>query len=248
MKIDITMTATLRKDIVFKTLHSFKQMFTQDHEYTLYINIDPIGEHILQEEIYLIAKQYFKKVYANYPKTSGFCSAFKWCIENTTSDIIFHLEDDWELLRPFNINSLLHIMDLHPKLGAIRLNRGFVIPINNTTVNLKTSLGDRVEKITSIMSLLKVGYIEHPDVSFNPGIFNGKYIRTVSKLLNPPENPEDQFVKMYHNKEWDKISDLSHGIYIGDGFELTTRDIGRDWMKNSRYEKPDSGFDFWKEK
>ena len=248
MKIDVTMTATLRRDIIIKTLSSFKRMFTPDHEYTLYINIDPIGEGIIPEEIYLIARQYFKKVIPNYPKTPGFCNAFKWCIENTTADIIFHLEDDWELLRPFNINSLLHIMDLHPSLGAIRLNRGFAILKDNHTINLKTSMGDRFEKFAIFNNLLRLGYVVHPDVSFNPGVFNGKYIRKVSQYIVPPENPEDQFLKMHLNKEWDKIPNLLHAIYIGDGFEIVTRDIGRSWMDDSKYEKSDSGFIFWKER
>jgi len=248
MKIDVTMTATLRKDIITKTLSSFKRMFTPDHEYTLYINIDPIGEDIIPEEIYLIARQYFKRVIPNYPKTSGFCNAFKWCIENTTADIIFHLEDDWELLRPFNINSLLHIMDLHPSLGAIRLNRGFAILKDGHTINLKTSMGDRFEKFALFNNLLRVGYVIHPDVSFNPGVFNGKYLRKVCQYIVPPENPEDQFLKMHLNKEWDKIPNLLHAIYIGDGFEIVTRDIGRPWMDDSKYEKPDSGFISWKER
>jgi len=249
MKIDVTMTATLRKSIVTKTLLSFRRMFTQDHDYTLYINIDPIGEDILPEEIYLIAKQYFNKVVPNYPKTHGFCTAFKWCIENTTSDVVFHLEDDWELIRPFNINSLVHIMDIHShSLGSIRLNRGFVILRDMHTIDLKTSMGDQVEKIGMINNLFRLGYVLHPDVSFNPGLFNGDYIRKVSAQLIPPKNPEDQFLQMYHNKEWDKIPNLAHAIYVGDGFDIVTRDIGRKWMAESKYKKPDSGFVFWKER
>lgn len=248
MLIDVTMTATLRPEIVRKTLSTYKRMFTEDNSYVLYINIDPIGEHVQQEEIYMIAKQFFHKVIPNFPKEAGFCKAFKWCIENTTSDYIFHLEDDWELLRPININSLINLMNMNREIGSLRLNRGFVLPFSETTLELKTAHGPRFRKINSSYTSMVEGFIEHPDVSFNPGLFRGDYIRKVSKQLVPPKNPEDQFLELYYKKRWDLIPSLIQTIYIGEGLEIATRDIGRKWMDKSRYTKPDAGFTFWEGK
>jgi hypothetical protein len=250
MKIDVVMTATLRPGIVKNTFETFSRMFNREHNYKLYLNVDPVGEHAGPEQIYTIAKQYFSKIEYNTPEFPGFCKAVKWCVENTTADVIFYLEDDWSLLRPVSINSLIYVLrTYHANIGSVRLNRGFVNPINDTTLRINTSTGIITHEVPSLYDAIVTGYVEHPDVSFNPGVFDGKYLRKVSKhAITPPNNPEDQFLKVYREKRWDLIPDMIQTIYVGDGFELTCTDTGRKWMEKSNYNKPDSGFVSWQKR
>lgn len=224
--IDICMTATIRPLIIEQTFKSFTElMLTDRKEYNLIINIDPIGEDQPRKNILKIARKYFDNIIYLFPETPGFTKAVQWCWSQTTSKYVFHLEDDWRLLVPININTMINILDKTDKLVSLRLNK---------------------EKTGASKQSSKLGFIYYPKISLNPTIFNGEFLRTISPLMDLDKNPEKQ-LRVNKSKRGTYISEFTHGIYTKDSVNQVVLDIGRNWMLNTKYTKK-TGFMNWEKK
>jgi hypothetical protein len=123
--IDITMTACIRSKIIEKTLVSFKEKLFKNHPTRLIINIDPVGEVDYRSNIIdrLIHLGVVDDIVWRFPEEPDFPKAFKWVWEQATSNYIFHLEDDWELLRDVDLNEIIAMLEKYPDLALIRFPR-----------------------------------------------------------------------------------------------------------------------------
>jgi len=96
--IDITITATRRSELLRQTLESFtKNLFFVDHEpeeFQIYINVDPVGLMEPSENVVAVTQEFFPNVKFRIAKKAHFPTAFVWCWSSTTSDLVFHLEED----------------------------------------------------------------------------------------------------------------------------------------------------------
>lgn len=119
-KISFTTTALARPEILEQTYKSFSNNIEglDMSECTLYINIDPVPNNKLQEETLLVVKKYFNNVSYRMPEQPNFTNAVNWCWSSANTPFIFHLEDDWILLKKINISS---IFDLFDKMGALEV-------------------------------------------------------------------------------------------------------------------------------
>ena len=225
-KIDITMTATIRPDIVNKTLESFcKNMFSDRDRYNLILNVDPIGEETLRKNVYKVARKYFNSIILNYPSTPGFTKAVIWCWSQTSSNYVFHLEDDWELLIPIDIDAMIKILDSNPTLVSLRLNK---------------------QKTGKNILYKKNGFLPYPKISLNPTLFNGRFIQRIHPLMDVNLNPEKQ-LRVNNTPRGKYLSKFTHGIYTRESVRQIVKDIGREWMNKSRYTKK-IGFMNWENK
>jgi len=226
MKIDICTTATLRHIILEETLKSFTdKMLTDKDRYRLIINIDPIGDKLKRRNAVLqIARKYFNDVVYNFPEVPGFTKAVQWCWSKTQAEYVFHLEDDWRLLIPVSIDSMIDMMKQY-NLTSLRLNKD----------NLHQS-----------KSSVKYGFTPFPKISLNPTLFNGDFLRRVSPLMDLTHNPEKQ-LRPTKSELGKIISPTNHGIYQKDTTKRIVLDIGRKWMESSRYKKK-TGFMNWEVK
>jgi hypothetical protein len=226
-KIDICMTATIRHSLLNDTLDSFtKNMLIDKDRYRLIINIDPIGEKIKRiNAILQIAQTYFSEVVYNIPETPGFTKAVQWCWSQTKHPLVFHLEDDWTLLCKINIDSMIDILNKYENLVSLRLNK------ENTG---KSKHG------------AKFGFVYHPKISLNPTLFKGEFIRNIFPLMDLSKNPEKQ-LRVNKTKLGKYLSKFNHGIYTKDSVDKIVLDIGRDWMKKSKFTKK-TGFTNWEYK
>lgn len=221
--IDITMTSTLRPNIIRMTLKSFcKNMLTERSRYRLIINIDPIGENIKPKEVLKVAEEYFDNILYNYADVPGFSKAVIWCWQQVQAEYIFHIEDDWELLIPINIDSMITILDNHPDMAGLRLNK-------ENTKKSKCST--------------RHGYAPHLKLSLNPTLFKGSFIKGVVPLMSVDRNPEKQ-LRPSKSLLGEYMRKWSHGIYTKESHRIIVKDIGRLWMDNSRYHKK-TGFLYW---
>lgn len=223
--IDITMTATIRPEILKTTLESFCQnMFTDRSKYRLIINIDPIGEDTKPKYILYTAQKYFDNIVHRYSTESNFTKAMIWSWSQVQSDYVFNLQDDWRLLRPINIDDMIEILNTNPKLASLRLNKNET-PINN---------GDTDFTIC-------------PRISLNPILFKSEFIKGVVPLMSSSENPEKQLRPSLKSERGRFIREWEHGIYIKESRDRIVDDIGRKWMNKTIYKK-EAGFTKWEMK
>ena len=211
--IDITTTATIRPDIFRTTLSTFcNKLFTDKSQYRLIINVDPIGDDKDPIEIIDIAKEFFTNILVNIPQKPNFAQAVKWCWERTTSEFVFHLEDDWKLRKNIDINHLISIMNQYKNMIGLRLSKSRV---KNFSAKEKND-----------------SFIESRKVVLNPIFLRGEFVRDIAQKMDIINNPERQIRTTFGLTE-DKIV----GIYCGVGEGRYVRHIGSDWQKVSKWDK-----------
>ena len=109
MIMDFTTTALSRPGIVNRTFASFVDNLggVEFDKCTLYINIDPLPDGADRREVVEVAERYFGTVVANMPSTPNFTAACNWVWSSAKSEVICHLEDDWELVRSVDMAEMV---------------------------------------------------------------------------------------------------------------------------------------------
>ena len=230
--IDITCTATRRPEILDKTLASFKKNMFHDRPCCLIINVDPVGDDILSSEIFALASEYFPRIVYRSPDEANFPQAFIWTWTHATSDFVFHLEDDWELLVPIDLDAMLAKMKEIPDLMGLRLHwrrtEEECKPFARTIpYNAEDGFFEPVEAMRN-----PEGICGHPT------LFRHKFISTVLPYMTLDKNPEKQL--RYNKHTAQVIREHRWGIW-GKQFEPPQiRDLGRAWIADSGWRKAGS--------
>lgn len=237
---DITMTATLRPELIRRTLDSFyKDLFGEWLHYAqFYVNVDPAGYEDedevrqKQQEIHSLFHSYLSpnKAIINFSETANFPTAWFWCIDNTTNRLVFHLEEDWELNFSQDFEEMYAMFYKYPKLKHLRLNQ-FVSTQESTKMwgrHFANWNGDFYQIVEE--SIVPVGWCGHPSLN------DGEWIRACAKLMDRTKNPEKQF---HYNRQVVKEQILGNmfGVFHHRGKGRAIRDIGREWMRQHGYKK-----------
>lgn len=239
--IDITMTATLRIELFKKTIESFfEYMFDkyiqEGNKLNLILNIDPIGPDKTTDKIesYIdkIRKK-FDKVLIRVPAEPSFPTAFKWVWENTEADYIFHLEDDWELMRNIDVSRLIGLLKAEGGLALLRLAAFHAGPREMKNWNKFFPYnGDYYECPEEMGTAL--GFCGHPS------LIKKEFIKNTVAFLDEERNPEKQFHSRGNTKIMQEVSKWRYGVYSMPGYLPLIRDIGRKWMVDNDFKKEGS--------
>lgn len=222
--LEITITATRRPEILRRTLTSFYRHLFKQHPTRVIINVDPVGDDMSSWDVAQIPHEFTKEVIMRCPKIPSFPDAFKWCWESTTSDLVFHLEDDWELLHDVDLSKMIDVMNGSSVLQILRL------PMWKTT---------DVSKNWSVFFPWNGEYFECPrnhngSLGFcgHPSLLKGSFVRFCAEHLDPTRNPEKQ-IKWRNSKIGPGLLHYKFGVFAEPYSSESIRDIGREWrIKN----------------
>jgi hypothetical protein len=122
VKLDFTMTACVRPEILRRTLISFRDRLHDVclADSTLFLNVDPVPCE-LPDLVVDVASKFFAAVIPRFPPKPSFPMAVKWCWLQPTTHYFFHLEDDWELAELVSVASMAKILDDSPTLTCVNL-------------------------------------------------------------------------------------------------------------------------------
>lgn len=239
---DVTMTATLRPELIQRTLHSFHTKLWKDWlSYAqFYVNVDPAGAESEEEIEY--KKHQIQNVFdsflspneavINFAEKCHFPTAWLWCVKQTKSDFVFHLEEDWELNFEQDFETMYGIFQKHEyrKLKHLRLSQ--FISTKNTVKMWQAFFANWNGDFFLIEKdgVIPVGWCGHPSLN------RGKWFRSCAELMDPLLNPEKQF---HHNPKIVKrhIKGNDFGVFHPQNAGRGIRDIGREWMGQHGYVK-----------
>lgn len=242
--IDITMVSTIRPSLLKRTLDTWcEHMLTDTSRYRLILNVDAIGEQYDPTYIVDMAKSYFPNI--TYNINTEDCShskAFKWCWDQVESDHVLLIDDDWELLRPVDVDDMINKMDSIDNLANLRLLKVPIPKINckssfkGITYNSVCIFGSTYAYINDI---LVVSGKKYNQMTINPSLFNGSFVKQVRPYLDVNKDPE-LLVKMRGDSR--ELEDLimnnwEIGMYVKPGEKNYIKDIGREWMKANGVKK-----------
>lgn len=234
--LEILITATRRPDILDRTLRSFKMHLFRNWPCRVILNVDPVGPGT-SHDVISVVNEYFLIKTINLPETAHFGRAFKWTWSQAEADFCFNLEDDWELLRPVSLTTMLEVMVEYPSLATLRLPFRPVGRIASKNwkffyqwIDVKLSTGKYGFFQCPARDRAEIGFCGHPS------LVRGEFVKRAAKLLDPKLNPEKQF----HGGNpalLEEVLKWQYGVSGPQNQPEAIRDIGREWMQNNGLRK-----------
>jgi hypothetical protein len=236
---DITCTATLRPELLERTLSSHvKYLFKECIEKARFIiNIDIAGEEDknkqdkLVEDILRIIDYYpftgFEMRIGNPPH---FPSAFLWCMEQAKSELLFHLEEDWELTMPIDFNKMHQMFYQYKDLVHLRLSQF----TSTDRIKMWNKFVDHNGDFFEVNQDLKgvIGWCGHP------GFTRTKFMKDCLEFIDPKINPEKQIKGRRYVHPINTIVNMSKfGCFHPKNSPPAVIDIGREWMVKNNFKK-----------
>lgn len=238
--IDVTMTAVMRPDIIKKTLTSFKERLFWKQPVRLIINVDPVGEKDKTVEVMDVVRSVFPydQVLWRFPDDPSFPKAFIWTWEQTREPLVFHLEDDWELLRQIDFGEMIQLMHTHKDLAVLRLPYTPCLQDTNKSWNKFLPWnGEFYEVPEDLRGLL--GFAGHPS------LIRGEFIKIGLKMLSSERNPEKTLKWRASSKGLGgMLQKFRYGVYGTPGKGSAVRDTGKNWKELNRWKKQGSQANF----
>ncbi len=239
--IDVTITAVRRPEILRRTLESFFKNLFKATPCRGIINVDPVGLDIDSMRVVDVCREYFDDIIYKLPDKANFSEAFKWCWSQVESDLVFHLEDDWELVQEVDWVHLTWILRKYRNIPFIRLPQfsSGMDEMKNWNKIFKWA----GEFYVPPSSEKWLGYCGHP------ALLKGQFVKTVAPLLNTDLNPEKQFFQggnpvltEYCNKFWFVV----YGVPAESPTPPFVKDIGKAWAAEHDWQKADNKAHFLK--
>lgn len=211
MGIDFTTTATLRPELIDRTFSSFSRNLVDIDlkDCTMYANIDPVpnGNFSMLNDVVDVLKRYFGRVFVNVPTYGNFPKAVQWSWSQTTEELVFHVEDDWELLEPITVENMVS------SLGKATSNY--------VGVNLN--------------AYMFINYMER--ICLSPVLLKGDWVRKVAPHMKDNYCPEKQLRKYTLEKDRIPVELIGDTLKWPSGWKIVIRDTGRLWRSQRRLKR-----------
>jgi hypothetical protein len=210
--VDVTIVATLRPEIVRRTLESLNDKVVGDFEMYAVLNVDPVpidesvmngvtATRVVDEVLVEIELRAFFM-----PSTPSFAAAVKRVWSYSRAPYVLHLEDDWEFVREIDLDKCIEMLD-GGEADQVRFSKR------------KQPIPEEAEK----PGLL-------------PGLWKGDTVRALSRYMQTDRDPEKQLRRGQGNRALEALLPQKIVDYPGG---LCVRDIGREWRDERGLKKWD---------
>jgi hypothetical protein len=208
--LEFTTTAMNRPEIVYRTYKSFKdRLLGVDWPASkVYINVDPAPTGERSAVVDAVERATGAKVVFRFPEKCNYSDAYKWLWRRSKGEYFFNLEDDWELCEEVQIKSLVDKLMSSEKHVAVPL-RAYQYFYKSTPTS--------------------------------PSLYKTLHFRDVSYRMSARQNPETQLHDImktdYESGKAIHPKDRTC-LYPFGSNRVVVRDIGREWLENSEYTRP----------
>lgn len=224
--IDVTTIATLRPDILDRTLASIRRYVRSHHIFFLILDIAPVGENgFCQQDVYDVAKTHFGLIRCRMETVSPQAEAQKWVWSKAVTKFVLQWEDDWEALSVVDLDrDVLPKFDANPRLAMVFFDRH----------------GKSVRDYPGYHGMFKQAgnryfmRVKHKNFGGPPALIRQSFIRAALPLLKDDEcldvTCERQDAQEFL-RQWD------FGVLTAEDNNGLVRDIGKAWMKKNGFKK-----------
>lgn len=205
--LQITMTATLRP-LLDLTLSSLLRFARCSERMELVLNIDPAPRSSAMRpgDVLALAERHMEVAHWHAPARASFSRAVRHVWTSSSSDVLFHVEDDWEFIAPIELDEpIAAIRDQridYARFGALRHDNQAVLP----------------EKAP-----------DPPELSLTPALWNGALCREMAAAMTESMDPEKQLWRGVYPPLSALLIPPERTIMVRS--EGVCRDIGRAWRK-----------------
>lgn len=229
-QIDVITTATLRPTVYERTLLSFSPFLAQHDNWRLVLNVDPAGEGGTAADILALATRHFKHVVARVPQKPDFRLAWRWCVSQLEAELVFWLEDDWQLMQPVQLSEMLRIMRQYPSLATLRLPRW------DATDTFRQWNKRALDGWNGDFFEIPTENIHNTGYSNNPSLTRREFLQPPLPHLKPDVDPEKQ-MSGFNGVCLRWLYNWRFGVFQRPWGPLVVRDIGENWRKKHKLGK-----------
>jgi hypothetical protein len=220
VEIDLKIVATRRPDLLERTLASiFGVGLSQFAIKSVAMNLDPaMGSQDDAARCRDILRAHAPEAQILEPDTPAFGGAVKRLWSGAGDRVIFHLEDDWVALEPFDVEEVTQ---------AFAEGYGAVTPLSaHHPWDGKDVDAIRAER-RKIMGL-NMGWTRTGEHQFgtSPRFIAGPLARAMAEVMDPEKDPEKQ---MRDSPMHDIVQSFRSRYMMTKGQTPLIEDIGRDW-------------------
>jgi len=211
-RLDVTMVAARRPDLVDLTLRSFRLNLLDALDAPhLILNIDPVwGTAADDQEVEAVCRRYFQSVEVRRPERPCFGGAVKWAWGRVQTEWFLHLEDDWLLARRIDTEGLAERM-ADPDLGQIKLSNK-----------------SRYRRLKGRLRRWR----KHPEmIATSPSIIRSSFARVAVAFMNPDLDPEKQFYQGFNPAGAAALERFGSRVYGNLLTPCLLYDTGRVWRQ-----------------
>lgn len=242
---DIMCTATLRPELLKKTFDTHCKYLFKDNirKARLVLNLDVTGAPTddPEEEVELINQVLnvtdiydFRAVELNIEGEPSFPHAFHWCVKNLKSELVFNLEEDWEMLYDLDFEAMVELFKEDDGIAHLRLSafRSEYDTLKNWNKFL-TWNGKYYQ--VNYEDVGTVGWAGHPSLN------RTKFLWQCCNYIDTEANPEKQIKgRRYPHIINEILYSYHYGSFHPQAAPQAIRDIGRQWMKENGWQKAGS--------
>jgi hypothetical protein len=257
--INLTITSVIRPDLLQKVLESVSDKIflktSTKYQISAIVNVDSIGDPLYSAiDVINVVNKFFPVIYANISSKPCFTKAVKSVWRNSFSKYVFHLEDMWLFLEDINLESLIEILDNHPKIACINLHKVVLADGSQEPGFYKSYKDDKKYRKLFLE-------IEKPLLS--PGLWRGEFVRNFSHIMNDVDNPELQLwgdKKMSRDSLADEktkefLGKWDYAIFSGNWLlpfwrcrkQVVSLEDGRKWKRRHKFYK-ENPWSSWKKR
>jgi hypothetical protein len=161
-----------------------------------------------RDRVIQVVQQYVGTVVALLPDEPNYTEAFNSIWSMAETEYILNLEDDWALTDRIHIKDFLYFFERNPRLYEV---------------------------------VFRAYNYRYPCCCTSPSILHRRFYKAVAGKLDPRENPETQ---IHHRQDFGifipnkKNCRDPEKYIIAYPHHVIVKDIGREWMENSGYTRP----------
>jgi len=209
-EIDVTIIATVRPDVLEKTLSSLIAMCPDIADARAVLNVDcvPVNTPDKFGNVYLMTKKYLPVKFMRAAWQPSFSRAVISAWQMTTAEYVFHLEDDWEFIKPIDLGKCIDMID-SGEADYIRFSKR-PVPISE----------------------------EANKIALLPGLWKGETVRGLARYMSAAYDPEKQ-LRHGFNEGIDSLLPKKIYDYSLTAGGIVCHDNGRKWRLQRGLEKWD---------
>lgn len=221
---DLVIVSGRRPELLERTLDSFNEKVFSNFAFdNVIVNVDPFGGSKDDgRRVNEIIKRFFPSSQILNQEKACFTSAVKRLWALSKSDVLFHLEDDWEALEKIIPEDIEDWID--------ETNKAVTLCNKNNFYDFKSKY--RFQNRKKKYLLRKSRNYQFPVFTTSPCFLDGDFARKCAKLLDVRLDPEKQFYRKVNEELERFVSRFTNRNLLGEYGPYMIRDIGREWRKD----------------
>ena len=170
--IDIMRTSASRPDYLKTTTEALQNHLKYDGGFRWLIHEDSLNEEWSKQCTAYINEVGIYNVSKVNQTPIGQGPSLTWLLEQTNTPYILNIEDDYELIKPLDLNPLVALMDKHPEINQIAFHKRRISWKRGSYFIKKQVVRDGIPLVTD------------PHWAFTPALWRSSYIKPLWKSFD----------------------------------------------------------------